>query len=183
MNIQEFNSNFKFEEKTTILPERKWQKTDTQAAKLILNSIFEKFIEKYKAIATAKGFSLSLTKNAGILFQLSQELVMNAGDSIIAFEESGKIVGSGKMEIILFAKDGLLHLEVEDNGIGIPKNAKMFQNVSSAKGEKFSGGKGGGLYLISQTLTALKGNAGFNRKTQGSVVFYTVPLSSLFNNA
>ena len=162
------------------MPKKKWQKADTQTAKIVLNKIFIIFMEKYKTLAVAKGLSLSLAKNAGILFQLSQEIVMNAGDSIITFEESGESAGCGQISIKVFVKDGFLNLEVEDNGIGIPQNAKMFQMVSSEKKEKFSGGKGGGLYLLSKTLNSLKGSAGFNRKTRGSIVFYRVPLLSIF---
>ena len=173
------NASFTYAHQITIAPKEPWNKKHTALAKSALQSLFDECERKYILFATQRGIpcTLELSRQNMPLAQLSRELVMNAGDSIIELERT-RPAGNGTVIISLACTQSQLVLKVEDNGTGIPENAKLFKKTESGK-IGLSGGKGGGLYLLQKTLTTLGGQAGFQRKPQGSMVFYTVPINAL----
>jgi signal transduction histidine kinase len=78
---------------------------------------------------------------------------------------------------------GMMHIEVEDQGIGIPQKAQpyifdRFYQVDGSTTRRFSGA-GLGLSIVKQVAEAHGGDVGVHSvEGQGSTIYFTIPLAS-----
>ncbi len=126
-----------------------------------INLIFEQILPPLADRAKEKGLTFEATNQQGLppvrgseetLYMIFKNLVENA----IKFTIAGKVQVDGWLE------QGLLRVDVRDEGIGIPKEAipnlfKRFQRARSAV-ERGIAGTGLGLYMVKEGLEANGGS-------------------------
>jgi signal transduction histidine kinase len=100
-------------------------------------------------------------------------------DNAIKFSPDG-----GVITLHARPKDGMLYVEVADQGVGIPSQAlpyifDRFYQVDGSTTRRF-GGAGLGLAIVKQTIEAHGGQVGVRSiEGQGSTFYFTLPLASL----
>lgn len=103
--------------------------------------------------------------------QVFSNLISNA----IKYSPSG-----GPVYIRLFEENGLLHIEVEDHGLGIPENAavdifKKFYRVDNSDRRRI-GGTGLGLSIVQEIVKAHDGDINvFSKYGEGSTFRVSIP--------
>jgi signal transduction histidine kinase len=121
--------------------------------------------------------------------QIPSEDVMIEGDTRQLSQAVSNLIGNaskytpdkGKIEVRVFVKDEVVHLEVQDTGFGIPSEAlpKLFTEFFRVKTEatKNISGTGLGLNLVKNVIDAHSGEVWVqSEEGKGSTFFVTLPI-------
>jgi len=149
--------------------------------KTSLEKLIQRIVEEYALLAKAKNVKVFLEAEKDLPLILidpqGMRLVLhNLVDNAIIYAKSG-----GKVKIRLFKKGRLIRCELEDNGVGIPKEdqKKIFQkffrsqNVMKYQTE----GTGLGLFIAKAIIKSSKGNINFkSQEGQGSTFWIELPI-------
>jgi CheY-like chemotaxis protein/two-component sensor histidine kinase len=113
-----------------------------------------------------------------------QQVLLNLASNAVKFTE----VGSVTITALIVKRDDVsyLRLQVDDTGIGIPKDlqADLFSRYNSANGfvAKTYGGSGLGLSICKGLVTLLGGEIGYrSTKGAGSSFWFNVPVEQPFD--
>lgn len=149
--------------------------------KISLEKLLQEIVKEYALLAKAKNVKVFLEAEKDLPLILIDpqgiKLVLhNLIDNAIRYTK-----GEGKVKIKLFKKGRLICCEMEDNGVGIPKEdqKKIFQkffrsqNVMKYQTE----GTGLGLFIAKAIIKGSKGNIGFSsQESQGSTFWIELPI-------
>jgi sensor histidine kinase regulating citrate/malate metabolism len=107
------------------------------------------------------------------------EFVANAADSIISRCYSDPL-HYGIISVQAYLEDGSLTISVEDNGVGLPEGFSIKDAcVSSKNSNDYFGSHGIGLSRAKKEISALGGNLGFERISEGACFRMEIPYSSM----
>ena len=146
-----------------------------------LKDLIDKVILEFKAYAEASNVGVKFEKEENlpkILGDASQirEVVENFVDNAIKYTKK-----KGEVKISLFNKDGKVRLEVEDQGVGIPKEdqkyifRKFFRSESAMRQQ--TRGSGLGLFIAKSIIEAHRGKIGFiSEGGKGSTFWFNLPI-------
>jgi len=112
---------------------------------------------------------LAIYSHPGAIYQILSNLIINA--LIYAFDE----VQQGQIQVRAKLQDGFVHLDLSDNGNGIPDEHKknIFDPFYTTR--RGSGGSGLGLHIVYNLITGtLKGNIEFSSKASQGTTFHIV---------
>lgn len=144
--------------------------------KFQLDELISKCVEELTPLATQKQINVEYTKTSIEIFADKQELrrvISNLlGNALNYTKENGNI------KVSLKVKDSQAIVEVEDNGVGIPKEdiPNMFRRFSQGTKKKRSTGTGLGLYLSRQIVEAHGGKISLKSEVgKGSTFTFEVP--------
>ena len=149
---------------------------------LSLEKITQKLIEKFKSFAEASNVKIKfeaeedLPKIFGDPLWLEQ-VVENLLDNAIRY-----IKGGGKVRIEIKKARKKIYFEIEDNGVGIPKEEqkyifqKFFRSKSVLKYQ--TEGSGLGLHITKRILELMGGKIWFKSKEgKGTTFYFTLPIN------
>ena len=118
-----------------------------------------------------------------------REVISNLVDNAIKYtaKAKGALAPEERKDtgmIIRYRKtNGNLHVEIQDNGVGIPKQdqkhifTKFFRSQNALRNE--TQGSGLGLYIAKSIIKELHGHMGFRSKeNEGSTFWFTIPIHS-----
>ncbi len=149
--------------------------------KISLEKILRELIEEYTLLAKAKNVNVSLETGKNLpsisIDPQGIKLVLhNLIDNAIRYTKGG-----GQVGLRLFKRSRFIRCEIEDNGVGIPKEdqKKIFQkffrsqNVMKYQTE----GTGLGLFIAKAIIRGSKGNIGFrSQEGKGSTFWIELPI-------
>ena len=148
--------------------------------KVNIEELFQKIIEDYTPMAKAKNVEIELetkTDSSPVLIdkQGIEIVVRNLIDNAIKY-----IKNKGEVKIRLINKNKSLRCEIEDNGVGIPKNdhknifQKFFRSINIMKHETV--GTGLGLFIAKSIIKKSKGKIGFHsEENKGTTFWFEIP--------
>jgi signal transduction histidine kinase len=161
---------------------------------LELVGFIEKHLAEYRILCDIKKLTLAFTQHPGKLtaitdMSLLEYILQNLVTNAIDYTPSG-----GKIEVVLNKKENMALLQVNDTGIGIPKNEQVhlfekFMRASNAVTTK-TDGTGLGLYIAREAAKLLGGKIWVESPTmtektsagiaaeKGSAFFVEFPLVS-----
>lgn len=142
--------------------------------------VIDSIVNNYQE--TAKSKKLTIEEN--LIFHYSklklddkllQHAIGNILDNAIKYTPEGKKVFV-RAEDFEKKKEKYLHIEIEDQGIGIPPEQKKFIfekffRADNVRSEDFSG-TGIGLYYVAKIIDALRGKIWFNSELNKGTTFY-----------
>ncbi len=148
-----------------------------------LGALTKKVILKFKPLADASSVRVELRAPKNLPKVLSdslwlEQIVENLLDNAIRY-----IKNKGEVKIKIRRGAKKIYFEIQDNGVGIPKEEQKFifqkffrsENVLKYQTE----GSGLGLYINKQILKLLGGEIGFSSETnKGSTFWFTMPIKS-----
>jgi diguanylate cyclase (GGDEF)-like protein len=152
-----------------------------------LRSAGDLVISMLKILAEPKGLSLkneivsdvpTVIADENRLHQILYNLIGNA----VKFTFEGSVV------LKAYAQDDLVHIHVEDTGVGIPQNKRemIFRSFEQLDGGLGRAGSGTGLGLtITRQLVELHGGTieVYAREGRGSIFAFTLPISNMTQRA
>lgn len=150
-----------------------------------LEKLIRETVEKYKMGAKKEGVELTLNMNLNHENRVEIDnlrlriIIENLLENALQYvkEKDGQI----KVDVSNTNTD--IHINVSDNGIGIPKNEydkifTEFYRASNAR-KKLSSGSGIGLHMAEKYVKAHKGTIRFESKeNHGTTFFITIPIKS-----
>ena len=153
-----------------------------------LEELVQEVTKEFVAVFQASNIKLEIQGEERIPHIFSdvskiRQIITNFIDNAIRYTKKGSpLDGKEKSIIIRYKKtDGTVRLEVEDNGIGIPKEDqkyifnKFFRSSNAVRHE--AQGSGLGLYIAKSMIEKAKGNMGFQSEEQkGSIFWFTLPI-------
>lgn len=146
-----------------------------------LEEITKGLIAKFKAFAQASGVKISLETSGGS-FSVSadplwlEQVVENLLDNAIRYAKH-----QGEVAIKIRQKNKKVHLEIKDNGVGIPKEEqkyifeKFFRSKNALKQQ--TDGSGLGLHIAKKIVELLDGKIWFKSKEgEGATFYFELPI-------
>jgi len=147
-----------------------------------LEKITEKLIEKFKSFAAASNVKIEFETEKDLPKVLGdplwvEQVVENLLDNAIRY-----IRGGGKVKIKLRKDRKKIYFEIEDNGVGIPKEEQkyIFQKFFRSKSvlRYQTEGSGLGLHITKRILELMGGKIWFKSKEGAGTTFYfTLPIN------
>lgn len=148
---------------------------------LYLEKVIQDLVKEYTPLAKASGIKLSLDLESNLpsisIDQQGIKLVLhNLIDNAIRY-----VRGGGRVKISLDKKDGLIRCQIQDNGVGIPKEdqRKIFQKFFRSQNimKYQTEGSGLGLFIAKSIIKASGGKIGFqSQKGKGSTFWFELPI-------
>ena len=147
-----------------------------------LNELIKKVILKFKPTADASNVKIILSVEKNIPEVTSdvvwlEQIVENLLDNSIRY-----IKNKGVVRIRIKQVGRKIYFEIEDNGVGIPKEEqkyifeKFFRSKNVLKYQ--TQGSGLGLYIAKKVLESLNGNIWFESKEEkGSIFYVALPIN------
>lgn len=138
-------------------------------------------LDSYKDVIKKKGINVSLEKPEKKLPKMFLDIekirltIQNLLNNAIKYTSSGK-----NIKIVITKKDNNVIFEINDKGIGIPKEeeqrifSKFFRGDNAVKKE--TEGSGLGLFIAKNIIEAHKGEIWFESKKEGTSFFFSLPL-------
>ncbi|MFH0806109.1 MAG: HAMP domain-containing sensor histidine kinase [Patescibacteria group bacterium] len=148
-----------------------------------IKELLQKIIEEYIPMAKAKNIKINLeTKMNSLPILIDKQgieiVIRNLMDNAVKY-----IKKKGEVKISLIKKNKLLRFEIEDNGVGIPKNdhknifQKFFRSRNIMKHETV--GTGLGLFIAKSIIKKSKGKIGFRSKENKETTFwFEIPIKN-----
>ncbi|MCK5044479.1 HAMP domain-containing histidine kinase [Candidatus Parcubacteria bacterium] len=164
-----------------------------EKAEVSLEKIVEEILLEFKPFIEACNIQMELQIEDGLPKVIAdfdkikivvENFLSNATRYVSACEdESSAKTKRGEVKIIIKRKEQSVYFEVEDNGIGIPKNDHkyIFQKFFRARNalRHQTQGTGLGLHIAKSIIEKSKGKIGFKSKEdKGSVFWFTVPIKN-----
>ncbi len=146
-----------------------------------LGTLTKKIILKFKPLAEASNVKVELRVPKNLPKVLSdslwlEQIVENLLDNAIRY-----IKNKGEVKIKIKAGAKKIYFEIQDNGVGIPREEqkfifqKFFRSGNVLKYQ--TDGSGLGLYITKQILRLMGGEVGFSSKeNKGSTFWFTIPI-------
>lgn len=148
-----------------------------------LGVLTKKVILKFKPLADASNVKVEFRAHKNLPKILSdslwlEQIVENLLDNAIRY-----IKNKGEVKIRIRRGDKKIYFEIQDNGVGIPKEEQKFIFQKFFRSENVlkyqTDGSGLGLYITKQILKLLGGEVGFSSKeNKGSTFWFTMPIKS-----
>ena len=148
-----------------------------------LGDLTKKVILKFKPLADASNVKVELRvpKNLPRVLTDSlwlEQIVENLLDNAIRY-----IKDKGEVKIRVKVEAPKIYFEIQDNGVGIPREEQKFIFQKFFRSENVlkyqTGGSGLGLYIAKQILKLLGGEISFSSKeNKGSTFWFTIPIKS-----
>jgi signal transduction histidine kinase len=149
-------------------------------SKFSFKEFLDSLIEQFSFYAQA--FNLKIESKVENLNEISSDkeklkiVIENLLDNAIRYSQK-----KGKIKILAQRKNDNLYFEIEDEGIGIPKEDQkfIFQKFFRAKNATIfqTQGTGLGLYISKEIIKKLKGKIGFKSQEQkGSTFWFLIPI-------
>ncbi|NTU53990.1 MAG: HAMP domain-containing protein [Chlorobiaceae bacterium] len=143
----------------------------------------EKTVALFEPAATRKGVTIELRVPEGVPPILVDPnyfdiIIRNLVDNAVKYVDAE----SGRIRMVAYAGDGVVVIEVTDNGIGIPKSDlkrifERFYRVDKARSRQL-GGTGLGLSIVKHIVLAHKGKIEVrSRLNSGSTFTVTLPVA------
>lgn len=107
--------------------------------------------------------------------QILKNIIYNLLSNACKYSDAGK-----QIFCRLLVMDNILHIEIEDQGIGIPEEDQqhLFERFFRANNVENIQGTGLGLNIVKQYLGLLDGNISFSsRPGQGTIFRINIPLT------
>lgn len=159
-----------------------------QRREFSLGKLVQEVVEEFDAIIKASNIKLEIQDGEHIPNIFSdaskiRQIIVNFIDNAIRYIKKGDPQdGEEKSITIRYERiDGKVRLEIEDNGIGIPKADqkyifnKFFRSSNAVRHE--TQGSGLGLYIAKSMIERAKGDIGFQSEEQkGSTFWFTLPI-------
>ncbi|MDO8524828.1 MAG: HAMP domain-containing sensor histidine kinase [bacterium] len=146
-----------------------------------LEGIAQKLVQKFKFFALASNIKLMIFSADHSLQVLAdplwvEQVMENLLDNAIKYTKGG-----GEVIIKIYQKKRKVFYEVQDNGVGIPKEEqnfifeKFFRSDNSFK--KQTGGTGLGLHIAKKIIEKMGGEIEFSSKeNKGSIFWFSLPI-------
>ncbi|MBZ9572726.1 HAMP domain-containing histidine kinase [Patescibacteria group bacterium] len=148
-----------------------------------LGALTKKVILKFKPLADTSNVKVELRAPKNLPKVLSdplwlEQIVENLLDNAIRY-----IKNKGEVKIRIKAGAKKIYFEIQDNGVGIPKEEQKFIFQKFFRSENVlkyqTDGSGLGLYIAKQILKLLGGEIDFSSKeNKGSTFWFTLPIKS-----
>lgn len=159
-----------------------------QRREFSLGELVQEVTKEFGAVIQASNIKLEVQgeeQMSNILSDASKirQIIVNFIDNAIRYTKKGSPQDGEEKSIIIRYKrtDGKVRLEVEDNGIGIPKMDqkyifnKFFRSSNAVRHE--TQGSGLGLYIAKSMIEVAKGDIGFRSEEQkGSTFWFTLSI-------
>ncbi|MCH8986941.1 HAMP domain-containing histidine kinase [Patescibacteria group bacterium] len=156
--------------------------------KFSLEELVQEVVEEFGAVLQASNIKLEIQGEEHMPHIFSdapkiRQIIVNFIDNAIRYIKKGSLPDGKEKNIVIRYKktDGTVRLEVEDNGIGIPKEDqkyifnKFFRSRNAVRHE--TQGSGLGLYIAKSMIEKTKGGIGFQSEEQkGSTFWFTLPI-------
>jgi signal transduction histidine kinase len=147
-----------------------------------LKELLESLVEEFRSYAKASNLEIELKINNSQLKNIKSDpeklkiVVENLLDNAIRYSQK-----KGKVKILTEKRKENLYFQIDDEGIGIPKEDQkfIFQKFFRAKNATITqaGGTGLGLYISKEIIKKLKGKIGFKSQEQkGSTFWFSIPI-------
>jgi len=146
-----------------------------------LVELVQDLIEEFKIIAQASNVNLIFDRPQNIPLVFAdqfkiRQVVQNLLDNAIRYTQN-----KGEVKINIESQNNRVYLEIQDNGVGIPKDDQkhIFQRFFRADNAmKYqTQGSGLGLYIAKSIIDKSGGKIGFtSRQDQGSTFWFTIPI-------
>lgn len=156
---------------------------DISPERLDAVSFIEKYIEEITPLQAKKNLKINFIRHPLKLvmftdYKMFSNIIQSIVSNAVEYTQD-----NGTINITLKEKNGLVMIEVQDNGIGIPKDdqVKIFSKLYRAVNAKAmkTDGSGLGLYIAKRAVELLKGEIGFKSKVGIGTTFYVdLPLES-----
>ena len=106
-----------------------------------------------------------------------EQVISNLLDNAIRYIE-----GKGEVNIRIYPRDRKVYFEIEDNGVGIPKDEQKFIFQKFFRSENVlkhqTNGSGLGLFITKKILEMMGGKIWFKSKEgQGTTFYFSLPIS------
>jgi len=152
-------------------------------SKFSFKDLLNSLIDEFKNYATALNVKIGLEFDSDLneIFSDSEKLrivIENLLDNAVRYSKE-----KGEVKMLVEKKGKNLYFEIEDNGIGIPKEDQnfIFQKFFRAKNasKTHARGTGLGLYIAKSIIKQLKGKIGFkSQKEKGSTFWFLIPIKT-----
>jgi len=146
-----------------------------------LEELTREVIEQLKNLAKSRNVEIEtfFEKNLPKIFFSKDQMrlvIENLLENAILYSRE-----KGKVKIKIEKKDKMVYFEIEDEGIGIPKEDQKFIFQKFFRGSNVSKeeipGSGLGLYIVKKIIQRSKGKIGFSSKeNKGSKFWFFVPI-------
>jgi signal transduction histidine kinase len=144
--------------------------------------LLESLVEEFKPYAKASNLEIEIKINNSQLNNIRSDqeklkiVVENLLDNAIRYSQK-----KGKVRILTEKRNGNLYFQIDDEGIGIPREDQkfIFQKFFRAKNAKVIQvqGTGLGLYISKEIIKRLKGKMGFkSQEEKGSTFWFSIPI-------
>jgi signal transduction histidine kinase len=158
-------------------------KLNLKPEKLSLEKIIKELIKEYTPLAEASNIQFSfeskLEPSLVLIDRQGIELILrNLIDNAVRY-----IKGGGDVKIRLMKKNKSIRCEIQDTGVGIPKEdqGKIFQKFFRSQNimKYQTEGTGLGLFIAKGVIKASKGRIGFwSKEGKGSTFWFEIPIKS-----
>ena len=150
--------------------------------KIFLDKIVQSLIKEYSPLAKASNIKIILESESNLSLIIDLQAIglvlRNLIDNAIRYTKSNELV-----KIKLIKKDHLIRCEIQDGGVGIPKNdqknifQKFFRSQNIMKYQTM--GTGLGLFIAKAVIKESNGKIGFwSEENKGSTFWFELPIKS-----
>lgn len=151
--------------------------------KINLCKLVQESVESQKSLAIAANVQLKTSCNSSVLETIADKRrIAVVLDNLISNAIKYTDVKNGIVEVSMDGKDGVIHVCIRDNGVGIPKSEqanifkKFFRSNNSVKNK--TEGTGLGLYIAKNIIDQTGGSIWFkSTENVGSEFNFTLPLA------
>jgi len=157
------------------------EKFELKKEKIVIENLLKEVIEEFNPAIKAKNISIKYEVRENIPEILTDRIQLKLVIENLLDNATRYSKDNGEIKIYLGKKNHNFYFEINDSGIGIPKEDQkyIFQRFFRAVNAKTHQpqGSGLGLYIVKSIINRLGGKIGFqSEENKGSTFWFTIPI-------